>query len=75
MPRVRIVVEEDNGNPLPDTEQVYTLEGDCSTLNRIEAAVEMFRKQALPRLEQSLLDQAQAQFVRQEKKKGSAPQR
>ncbi len=75
MPRIRLVVEDDNGNPLPDTEQVYLLEGDCATLNRIEAAVETFRKQALPHLEQALLEQAQAQFVSQEKKMEAMPQR
>jgi hypothetical protein len=43
MPRVRIVLEDDNGHPLPETEQVYTLENPCDTLNQIEAAVETFK--------------------------------
>lgn len=72
MPRVRIVVEDDNGNPLPETEQVYSLENTCETLNQIEAAVETFRKQALPTLEQWLLTQAQERFVTQEKKTAPA---
>lgn len=73
MPRVRLVLEDDNGNPLPDTEQVYVLEGDCDTLNQIEAAVETFKKRALPPLEQVLLHQAQARYLTQEKKRLSAP--
>ncbi len=63
MPRVRLVLEDENGNPLPGTEQVYVLKGECDTLNRIEAAVETFKKSALPTLEQALLTRAQEQFV------------
>ena len=68
MPRVRLVLEDDNGNPIADTEQVYILEGDCDTLNHIEAAVETFKKRALPPLEKVLLSQAQERFITQEKK-------
>jgi hypothetical protein len=73
MPRVRLILEDDHGHPMPETEQVYILEGDCTTLNRIEAAVEIFRKQALPALEQSLLAQAQTQYVTEEKKTDLTP--
>lgn len=73
MPRVRLVLEDDNGNLLPNTEQVYVLEGDCDTLNQIEAAVETFKKRALPPLEQALLTQAQERFVTQEKKPNNMP--
>jgi hypothetical protein len=69
MPRVRLVLEDDNGNPLPNTEQVYVLEGDCDTINQIETAVETFKKSALPPLEQTLLIQAQERFVTDAKKK------
>jgi hypothetical protein len=68
MPRVRLVLEDDNGNPVPNTEQVYLLEGDCDTINQIETAVETFKKRALPPLEQALLTQAQERFVTEEKK-------
>ena len=68
MPRVRLVLEDDNGNPVPNTEQIYLLEGDCDTLNQIESAVETFKKRALPPLEQALLTQAQERFVTAEKK-------
>ena len=73
MPRVRLVLEDDNGNPLPDTEQVYILEGECDTLNQIEAAVETFKRCALPPLEQELLNQAQTRYLTQEKKTLSGP--
>jgi hypothetical protein len=69
MPRVRVILEDDNGTPLPDTEQVYVLEGECDTLNHIEAAVETFKRRALAPLEQALLTQAQERFVTEEKKK------
>ena len=69
MPRVRLVLEDDNGNPIADTEQVYVLQGDCDTINQIEAAVETFKKNALPPLEQALLNQAQERFVSTRKKR------
>lgn len=68
MPRVRLILEDDNGNPVPNTEQIYLLEGNCNTLNQIETAVETFKKRALPSLEQGLLTQAQERFVNEEKK-------
>ncbi len=71
MPRIRLILEDDNGMPLPaTTEQVYVLPGSCDTLNRIEAAVETFKQVALPQLEHTLLAQAQQQFVGEEKKNG-----
>ena len=73
MPRVRIVLEDDNGNPMPQTEQVYPLENACDTLNQIEAAVETFKNQALPPLEQALLKDAQERCLTQEKKTPPAP--
>ena len=68
MPRVRLVLEDDNGNPIADTEQVYLLEGDCDTINQIEAAVETFKRRALPPLEQALLTKAQERAVTKLKK-------
>ncbi len=64
MPRIRLIIEDDNGKPLPETtEQIYRLDGDCDTLNQIEAAVEIFKNQALPQVEQTLLTTAQQRFV------------
>jgi hypothetical protein len=49
MPRVRLILEDDHGNPIPDIEQIYVLGGDCDMVNQIEAAVETFKRSALPR--------------------------
>jgi hypothetical protein len=76
MPRIRLILEDDNGNLLPENaEQVYSLDGDCDTLNEIEAAVEKFKKQALPQVEQTLLTQAQQRFVSAGEKSHSDPKR
>ena len=73
MPRVRLVIEDDNGVIMPNTEQIYVLESSCDTLNQIEASVEVFRKSALPALESSLLSQAQERYVAEEKKREPSP--
>jgi len=70
MPRIRLILEDDNGTPLPENaERVYPLEGDCDTLNQIEEAVDKFKNDALPQVEQTLLEQAQLRFTAQEKKR------
>ena len=57
MPRIRLVVEDDQGQPLvPASEQVYVLEGDCDTLDDIDDAVEKFKNTALPQVEKLLLN-------------------
>jgi hypothetical protein len=69
MPRIRLILEDDNGKPLPETtEQIYRLDGNCDTINQIEAAVETFKNQALPQVEQTRLTQAQQRFVGEGKK-------
>ena len=74
MPRIRLILEDDNGNPLPDTDaRVYALEGDCDTLNQIEEAVEKFKNTALPQVEHTLLEAAQQRFTTQEKKRVPRP--
>lgn len=73
MPRIRVILEDDNGCPLPDTDaQVYVLENGCDTLNQIDEAVEQFKNAALPHIEQTLLSQSQQRFTTQEKKTVSA---
>lgn len=63
MPRIRIILEDDQGNPLPDARRTYRLEGDLDTLDGIEQAVETFKERALPEVERSLLTEAQRRFV------------
>jgi hypothetical protein len=71
MPRIRLVVEDDNGQPLSNTaERLYVLEGQCDTLDDIDEAVEKFKNAALPEVEKLLLDQAQEQFNASPSKKG-----
>ena len=64
MPRIRLILEDDQGNPLPDAaRRTYRLEGDLDTLDGIEQAVETFKERALPEVERSLLTEAQRRFV------------
>jgi hypothetical protein len=63
MPRIRIILEDDQGNPLPDAQRTYPLAGECDTIDQIERAVETFKERVLPEVERSLLAQAQKRFV------------
>ncbi len=64
MPRIRLILQDDEGNPLPDAaRRTYRLEGDLDTLDGIERAVETFKERALPKVERSLLAEAQKRFV------------
>jgi hypothetical protein len=79
MPRIRLILQDDEGNPLPDAaRRTYPLEGDLDTLDGIERAVETFKERALPEVERSLLTEAQRRFVADARGKkpppgGSAP--
>ena len=76
MPRIRIILEDDHGTPLPDARRSYPLEGDLDTLDGIERAVQTFVRRALPDVERSLLAEAQNRFVansRGEKPPPAAP--
>ncbi|MEO7717610.1 MAG: hypothetical protein ABIY70_15535 [Capsulimonas sp.] len=69
MPRIRVIVEDDDGQPLGSSpEQVYLLDSVCQNLDQIEASVETFRIAALPALEAKLIHAAQHEQVEQEKK-------
>ena len=60
MPRIRVVLEDDNGQPLTaEATLLYSLAGSCSTLDAIDDAVEEWRKKALPDIEKALLQKAQ----------------
>lgn len=65
MPNIRLIVEDDQGN---QTQTSFTLIGDLDSLDGIDEAVEEFKNQALPQLEQRLLCQAQEHALTQEKK-------
>ena len=72
MPKVRLILEDDNGK---QTEKTFELIGDLDHLDGIDEAVEAFKNQALPQVEQELLAQAGERALAQEKKTMSGPQR
>jgi hypothetical protein len=72
MPKVRLILEDENG---VTTQQSYDLPTDLSNLDAIDEAVEQFRLQALPALEKELLEKAQQTQVQQEKKTACVAQR
>jgi hypothetical protein len=65
MPKIRLIVEGDDGT---QTEKTFGLRGDLDHLDGIDEAVEAFKNQALPQLEQELLARAQEHATQQEKK-------
>ncbi len=69
MPRVRIILENDNGT---QSEQTFVLQGDLDTLDGIDEAVEQFRLDALPDLEKLLLQQAQERALPEKKRLAGA---
>jgi hypothetical protein len=69
MARVRIILEDDNGQPLKAVaEHSYPLPGPCNTLDAIETAVEEWRKKALPEIEKALLTNVQNEAIAKKKK-------
>jgi hypothetical protein len=68
MPRIRIMLEGDDGQPLSNSpDQLYPLESACDNLSQIEGAIERFRRSALPELERQLLQSAQDRQIAREK--------
>lgn len=65
MPKIRVILEDDHGQ---QTEQTFALNGNLDTLDAIDEAVEQFKNDTLPKLEQELLHQSQERIAAQEKK-------
>jgi hypothetical protein len=65
MPKIRVIVETEDG---PSTEQIFVLPGNLDTLDAIDEAVEQFKNDTLPRIEQELLQNSQERLAVQEKK-------
>ena len=65
MTDITLILRDDNGN---QTQKTFPLAGSLDTLDGIDEAVERFKSQALPQIEQELLAQAQDRAVTQEKK-------
>jgi hypothetical protein len=60
MATIRLTIYDDEGNEIATTQQALASELD--TINKIEAAVEKFRLQALPQVSKTLLEQSQKVF-------------
>lgn len=74
MPHFRLILQDDEGNPIPGAEErIYQLEGELETLDQIEQATERFKREALPEIEHSLLARAQRRFVADRGKNQSLP--
>ena len=65
MPEITLILKDDNGNQM---QQTFALAGDLDSLDGIDEAVEQFKNQALPRIEQELLEGAQERTIQKEKK-------
>ena len=65
MPQIVLILREDDGK---ETQQVFDLGGELSSLDAIDEAVEAFKSLALPQVEQQLLTRAQERALEQEKK-------
>lgn len=62
---ITLILKDDNGN---QSQKTYALAGNLDNLDGIDEAVEQFKNQALPQIEQELLRQAHDRAVVQEKK-------
>ena len=63
MVRIKVVMEDDQGNLLRQSEP-QTLELGQQSLHEIEGAVESWRRQILPEIEAELLHNAQGEFTK-----------
>ena len=67
MVRIRVLIEDQEGNPL-SCSQSMDLELGNQTLSEIEIAVEKFKQKMLPEISSQLLAQAQTEFTQEKKK-------
>lgn len=69
MVRIKVVIEDEQGNILRQSE-AQPLNLGQQTLHEIEGAVESWRQQVLPEIEGELLQQAQQEFTQGKKTPG-----
>ncbi len=65
MPHIRLTLQNEDGTTF---EKTFALTGDLDSLDGIDEAVEQFKNDALPQVEQKLLEKAQERVVTTEKK-------
>ena len=75
MATIEVTLRDDEGNVIGSSiSRTYTLELGQQTLHEIEGSVEQFKQQALPEIEQVLLEHAQTCFTQEVKKSPSIVQ-
>ncbi|MBW4442030.1 MAG: hypothetical protein KME10_12480 [Plectolyngbya sp. WJT66-NPBG17] len=66
MASIEVIIRDDDGNIISQ-KPAQEINLKNATLDKIEAEVETWRKQALPEIEAELLQQAQTEFTAKEK--------
>ena len=66
LPKILVTILDDDGT---QCEQSFELDGGLDCLDAIDEAVENFKNEALPKVEQHLLQQAQQRALAKQKKK------
>ncbi|MEM9093107.1 MAG: hypothetical protein AAGC93_30815 [Cyanobacteria bacterium P01_F01_bin.53] len=68
MATIEVILRDDDGNVIgASTNQSYGMDLGQQTLHEIEGEVERFKQQALPEIEKTLLEHAQAEFTEEKK--------
>ena len=68
MATIEVILRDDDGNVIgSSTHQSDAMPLGHPTLDEIEGAVERFKQQALPEIEQTWLNHAQTQFTEEKK--------
>jgi len=65
MARIRLTLQNDDGTTF---EKTFDLKGSLDNLTQIDEAVEQFKNEALPEIENELLSHAQEKAIVKEKK-------
>ena len=66
MAKIEIRIKDDSGKQIGEQEE-YEIEVGSGTLREIEAAVEEFKRKSLPKIEQELLSESQAQEIKKKR--------
>lgn len=70
MAKIKIIIEDDNGEKISEiAEREYYLDIKKGTLGEIEEAVEIFKQRALVEIEKELLEAQQTKYFEETKKK------
>ena len=67
MARIKILIEDDNGEKLHEKELTYHLDLKDTSFNALEGAVEKYKQRSSEELMQVLLEQSQTAFLSEKK--------